>query len=44
MLCGLSGSIDELIVLRIVQGLFGGGLIATAQATLRDTFTAAKSG
>src|ERR1700733_2540105 len=39
VLCGLAGSIDVLIVLRIVQGLFGGGLIATAQATLRDTFT-----
>ena len=39
MMCGLSGSIDELIFMRIVQGIFGGGLIATAQATLRDTFT-----
>src|SRR5579883_772925 len=38
MLCGLSHSIEELIVWRIVQGLFGGGLIATGQATLRDTF------
>jgi MFS transporter, DHA2 family, multidrug resistance protein len=43
-LCGISGSIDMLIVLRIVQGLFGGGLIATAQATLRDTFTEAEVG
>jgi DHA2 family multidrug resistance protein len=39
MMCGLSGSIDELIFMRLVQGIFGGGLIATAQATLRDTFT-----
>ena len=36
--CGLAGSIQELIVFRIVQGLFGGGLLATAQAILRDTF------
>jgi DHA2 family multidrug resistance protein len=43
-LCGMSGSIEMLIVLRIVQGLFGGGLIATAQATLRDTFTTAEVG
>jgi DHA2 family multidrug resistance protein len=43
-LCGMSGSIETLIVLRIVQGLFGGGLIATAQATLRDTFTTAEVG
>ena len=38
VLCGLANSIEVLIGLRIVQGLFGGGLIATAQATLRDTF------
>ncbi len=44
VLCGLSGSIDMLIVLRIMQGLFGGGLIATAQATLRDTFTTEEVG
>jgi MFS transporter, DHA2 family, multidrug resistance protein len=43
-LCGISGSIEMLIVLRIVQGLFGGGLIATAQATLRDTFTTSEVG
>src|ERR1700723_1124313 len=38
VLCGLSHSITELILWRIVQGAFGGGLIATAQATLRETF------
>lgn len=38
LLCGLSTSITGLIVLRIVQGLFGGGLIATAQSALRDIF------
>jgi DHA2 family multidrug resistance protein len=37
-LCGLSESISSLIFWRIVQGAFGGGLIATGQATLRDTF------
>ena len=42
--CGTSGSIEELVALRIVQGLFGGGLIATAQAMLRDTFTTAEVG
>jgi DHA2 family multidrug resistance protein len=44
VLCGMSGSIEFLIALRIVQGLFGGGLIATAQATLRDTFTTKEVG
>ena len=44
VLCGTSHSIGELIVWRIVQGAFGGGLIATAQATLRDTFPKDKIG
>lgn len=44
VLCGLSQSIQELILWRIVQGAFGGGLIATAQATLRDTFPKDKLG
>ncbi len=38
MLCGVAGSIQSLVVYRIIQGLFGGGLIATGQASLRDTF------
>ena len=38
MLCGIAGSIDQLIFYRIIQGLFGGGLVATGQASLRDTF------
>jgi MFS transporter, DHA2 family, multidrug resistance protein len=38
MLCGIAGSIQQLILYRILQGLFGGGLIATGQASLRDTF------
>ncbi len=44
VLCGTSGSIQELILWRIVQGAFGGGLIATAQATIRDTFPKEKIG
>ncbi len=42
--CGFATNITELIVWRIIQGLFGGGLIATAQATLRDTFPPEKLG
>jgi DHA2 family multidrug resistance protein len=38
VLCGFATSITALILLRIVQGLFGGGLIATAQSALRDIF------
>ncbi|MBV8722088.1 MAG: DHA2 family efflux MFS transporter permease subunit, partial [Candidatus Eremiobacteraeota bacterium] len=44
MLCGLSRSIEMLIFWRIVQGAFGGGLIATGQATLRDTFPKSQLG
>lgn len=36
--CGFATSITALILLRIVQGLFGGGLVATAQSALRDIF------
>ena len=42
--CGLSTSIQSLIFWRVVQGLFGGGLVATAQAALRDTFPPEKLG
>ena len=38
MLCGMAGSIQQLVLFRILQGAFGGGLIATGQAALRDTF------
>lgn len=38
MLCGWSGTLDELVVARVVQGAFGGGLLATSQSILRDSF------
>lgn len=36
--CGSSESLGALVFWRIVQGLGGGGLIATAQATIFETF------
>jgi MFS transporter, DHA2 family, multidrug resistance protein len=36
--CGASSSLATLTLWRVVQGLFGGGLLATAQLILRDTF------
>ncbi len=36
--CGISVSIDELITFRVIQGIFGAGLLATSQTILRDTF------
>ncbi|MGZ3574742.1 MAG: DHA2 family efflux MFS transporter permease subunit [Vulcanimicrobiaceae bacterium] len=38
MLCGIATTLPTLIVYRIIQGAFGGGLLATAQVILRDTF------
>ena len=43
-LCGFSTSLHELIFFRILQGLCGGGLIATGQAIMRDTFPANELG
>lgn len=37
-LCGLSTTLWELVLFRVLQGMCGGGLIATGQAILRDTF------
>jgi DHA2 family multidrug resistance protein len=38
VLCGMSTSLEMLIVARILQGLGGGGLLAKAQAFLFETF------
>jgi MFS transporter, DHA2 family, multidrug resistance protein len=38
VLCGASASLATLTFWRVVQGLFGGGLLATSQLILRDTF------
>lgn len=38
VLCGLSTSLSMLIAFRVVQGMFGGGLLSTAQVIMRDTF------
>lgn len=38
VVCGSADSLPLLIAARVVQGAFGGGLLATAQSILRDTF------
>jgi DHA2 family multidrug resistance protein len=38
MFCGWSGNLNELVIARAVQGAFGGGLLATSQSILRDSF------
>lgn len=38
LLCGFATSLVALILFRVLQGAFGGGLLAVAQVVLRDTF------
>lgn len=38
IVCGAASDLSVLIAARVVQGAFGGGLLATAQSILRDTF------
>jgi DHA2 family multidrug resistance protein len=38
VLCGMATSLTALVLFRVIQGTFGGGLLATAQIVLRDTF------
>ena len=42
--CGASGGLVQIILWRVVQGAFGGGLLATGQAILRDTFPPSQLG
>ncbi|MDE1145365.1 MAG: DHA2 family efflux MFS transporter permease subunit [Azospirillaceae bacterium] len=42
LLCGLSTSLPELIIFRLFQGFFGGGLQPNQQSILLDTFEPAK--
>ncbi|MCA9738068.1 MAG: MFS transporter, partial [Gemmatimonadetes bacterium] len=37
-LCGISGSLQQLVLWRIVQGIGGGALISTSQAILWESF------
>ena len=44
LLCALSGSVQELVLWRIVQGLGGGALLATSQTILVESFPPSKQG
>ncbi|MGA8533696.1 MAG: DHA2 family efflux MFS transporter permease subunit [Candidatus Tumulicola sp.] len=44
LMCGLSQTLGQLILWRVVQGLGGGALIATSQAILRDTYPLREQG
>jgi MFS transporter, DHA2 family, multidrug resistance protein len=43
-LCGTATTLPALVAFRVVQGMFGGGLIATSQIILRETFPPEKLG
>lgn len=44
VLCGTATTLPLLVAYRVVQGIFGGGLIATSQLVLRETFPPDKIG
>jgi DHA2 family multidrug resistance protein len=44
LLCGISTNLTELIIFRILQGLFGGGLQPNQQSIILDTFPASQRG
>jgi DHA2 family multidrug resistance protein len=44
LLCGLAGSLEELILFRVLQGMFGGGLQPCTQGILLDSFPKEKAG
>ncbi len=44
MLCGASTSLTEIVVFRLVQGVFGAGLVPLSQAVLLDTYPREKHG
>lgn len=42
LMCGLSGTLWEIVIWRFAQGLGGGGLLSTAQSIVIDAFPQAK--
>jgi DHA2 family multidrug resistance protein len=44
LLCGLATSLEQLVAFRVLQGLAGGGLLATGQAILADIYPRDKQG
>ena len=44
VMCGLAGSLGQLIFFRVIQGLAGGGLQPSSQGILLDTFPPEKQG
>ena len=44
VLCGLAGTLPEMVLFRLVQGLFGASLVPLSQAVLLDSYPKEKHG
>ena len=44
MLCGAATSLEEIVAFRVLQGIFGAGLVPLSQAVLLDTYPREKHG
>lgn len=44
MLCGAATSLTEMVIFRLLQGVFGAGLVPLSQAVLLDTYPTEKHG
>ncbi|MFE8072906.1 DHA2 family efflux MFS transporter permease subunit [Marinobacteraceae bacterium S3BR75-40.1] len=43
-LCGLAASLEQIVLFRLLQGIFGAGLVPLSQAVLLDTYPREKHG
>jgi len=44
ILCGIATNIDQMVIFRLLQGLFGAALVPISQSTLLDVFPREKHG
>jgi DHA2 family multidrug resistance protein len=44
MLCGIAGSLDQMVIYRLLQGMFGAALVPLSQSTMLDIYPAEQRG
>jgi DHA2 family multidrug resistance protein len=44
MLCGIAGTLDQMVLFRLLQGVFGAALVPLSQSVLLDTYPREKHG
>jgi DHA2 family multidrug resistance protein len=44
MLCGIAGSLDQMVIYRLIQGAFGAALVPLSQSTMLDIYPAEQRG